>query len=462
MRDTKRKVGATLLVLALGGGAAPACAGTADDPPKETTQSAPVTAPAEIPTVQDDASFFALPDGDDAEELQRLAPGAPLKQRTIPAEIEGIEEIGEIDSPLQATQVQYRTTDTLGEPSVAVTSVIHPPSSVEPSGNIVMYASFYDSMRPEDGPSRVLSGNVSEGGAVVLAELAFIAPLLAAGHTVVMPDIQGEGEIFAAGPEYGQIILDGLRASHRTPGAEVPSDAPTALVGYSGGSIGAGWASILAESYAPDVAGSIVGVAQGGTMVRPEHNLVYAGEGSGWSGVVGMAMVGLARAYGVDLDPYLTDTGRQVFADMDRVAIGDASDSYDHLRWEEIILPEYPYPDSIPEVRHLLDDTNMGLRDTPLYPQLLVQAGGGEAENTPPHPVLGDGDGVMLLGDTRSLARKYCDDGTDVDYREIPAGGHALAGAAWAAQMVPWINVRFAGDEPTSTCGQIPEGNPLQ
>ncbi|WP_420099400.1 lipase family protein [Corynebacterium sp.] len=455
MRDTKRHVGAALIVLALGGGAVPACAGTAEDPPASGTAvpSAPVTAPAVIPTVQDDASFFAP-----ADDLERYAPGAPLKVRQqpyIPENIEGF------SSPVEVTQVQYRTTDTLGEPSVAATSVIHPPSGVEPSGNTVMYASFYDSMRPEDGPSRVLSGSVTEGGAVVLAELAFIAPLLGAGHTVVMPDIQGERGIFAAGPEYGQIILDGLRASHRTPAAAVPSDAPAALVGYSGGSIGAGWAAILAESYAPDVAESIVGVAQGGTMVRPEHNLVYAGEGSGWSGVVGMAMVGLARAYGVDLDPYLTANGRQVFADMDRVAIGDASDSYDHLRWGEMILPEYPDPDSIPEVRHLLDDTNMGLRPTPPFPQLLVQAGGGEAENTPPHPVLGDGDGVMLLGDTRALARQYCGDGTDVDYREIPTGGHTVGGAAWAAQMVPWVNDRFAGDEPTTSCGQIPEGNPL-
>ncbi|MEY8566380.1 lipase family protein [Corynebacteriaceae bacterium 7-707] len=454
MRHPKRTVWATLLVLALGGGATPACAGTAESPPGETAPvTAPVTAPAEIPTVQDDASFFALPD---TAELQGLAPGAPLKQRTVPATVE------EFDAPLQVTQMQYRTTDTLGDPAAAVTSVIHPPPSVTPTGDTVMYASFYDSMRPEDGPSRVLGGSVTEGGAVVLAELAFIAPLLASGHTVVMPDIQGEREIFAAGPEYGQIILDGLRASHRTPGADVPSDAPTALVGYSGGSIGAGWASILAESYAPDVAETIVGVAQGGTMVRPEHNLVYAGEGSGWSGVVGMAMVGLARAYGVDMGPYLTDTGRQVFADMDRVAIGDASDSYEHLRWDEMIRPEYPDPDSIPEVRNLLDDTNMGLRDTPPYPQFLLQAGGGTAENTPPHPVLGDGDGVMLLGDTRSLARAYCRDGTDVDYREIPAGGHGAAGVAWATQMVPWVNDRFAGTAPPSSCGRIPEGNPLR
>ena len=452
----RRTLGA-LLALALGMTAAPACAGTAQlDPPVNTPVQAPVTAPAEIPTVQDDASFFNLPDAaTDATAGAAYAPGAPLKQRTVPATTE------EFDAPLQVTQVQYRTTDTLGDPAAAVTSVIHPPASVEPSGDTVMYASFYDSMRPSDGPSRVLSGTVGEGGVIVLAEIAFIAPLLAAGHTVVMPDIQGERGIFAAGPEYGQIILDGMRAAYRTPDAEVAADAPLALTGYSGGSIGAGWAAIMAQDYAPDVAENIVGVAQGGTMVRPEHNLRYAGEGSGWSGVVGMAMVGLARAYDVDMEPYLTDLGREVFEDLDRVAIGEASDSYEHLRWDEMILPEYPDPDAIPEVRHLLDDTNMGLRDTPAFPQLLVQAGGGEAENTPPHPELGDGDGVMLLGDTRSLARQYCDDGTVVDYRELPLGGHGPGGVAWAAQMVPWVNARFDGVEPTGTCGEVPEGNPL-
>ncbi|MGO1911824.1 MAG: lipase family protein, partial [Corynebacterium sp.] len=349
----RRTLGA-LLVLALGMTAAPACAGTAQ---QDAPVRAPVTAPAEIPTVQDDASFFNLPDA--ATAGAAYAPGAPLKQRTVPATTE------EFDAPLQVTQVQYRTTDTLGDPAAAVTSVIHPPASVEPSGDTVMYASFYDSMRPSDGPSRVLSGTVGEGGVIVLAEIAFIAPLLAAGHTVVMPDIQGERGIFAAGPEYGQIILDGMRAAYRTPDAEVAADAPLALTGYSGGSIGAGWAAIMAQDYAPDVAENIVGVAQGGTMVRPEHNLRYAGEGSGWSGVVGMAMVGLARAYDVDMEPYLTDLGREVFEDLDRVAIGEASDSYEHLRWDEMILPEYPDPDAIPEVRHLLDDTNMGLRDTP-------------------------------------------------------------------------------------------------
>ncbi|MGO1950075.1 MAG: lipase family protein [Mycobacteriaceae bacterium] len=414
-----------------------------------------VAAGENIETVREDAPFFAVPD---AATLAASSPGTPLKVRQLPL------HVAEFATPLQVTQVQHRTTNTLGAPSAAVTSVIHPPEDVPgltPTGNTVMYASFYDSMDPQDGPSRALSGTVTEGGQIVTVEMAFIAPLLASGHTVVVPDIQGEEGIFAAGPEYGQIILDGLRASHRTPEAGVDPDAPTALTGYSGGSIGAGWASIIAPEYAPEIAPHIVGVAQGGTMVRPEHNLFYAAEGSGWSGVVGMAIVGMTRAYGIDMDPYLTEYGKEITRQLDRVAIGDASDRFEHLRWEEIVLPEYPDIDSIPEVKAMLDDTNMALRPAPGSPQLLVQAGGGESENTPPHPEYGDGDGVMLLGDTRTLARKYCGAGTPVDYREIPEGGHALGGAAWAAQMVPWVNDRFTGVAAPSTCGSVPAGNPL-
>lgn len=72
MRHRRRKLGTTLLVLALGTSAAPACAGTAEQPAPPST--APVTAPPTVPTVQDDAAFFDLPD---SAELDGLAPGAP-------------------------------------------------------------------------------------------------------------------------------------------------------------------------------------------------------------------------------------------------------------------------------------------------------------------------------------------------------------------------------------------------
>lgn len=104
--------------------------------------------------------------------------------------------------PVTMAQIQYRTTTVTGEPTVAVTSVLQPPVGVQRTGDTVMYASFYDSMNPEDGPSRVLVRG-AQSGMLDYAEAAFVTPLLAAGHTVVMPDIQGERGVFAVGREYG-------------------------------------------------------------------------------------------------------------------------------------------------------------------------------------------------------------------------------------------------------------------
>lgn len=410
------------------------------------------TSDATTPTVPDDASFFALPD---ADEIAGLDEGTPLKQRNVTAKIAGL------DTPVTMTQIQHSTTTATGDPSAAVTSVLHPPSMVPRSGDTVMYASFYDSMDPEDGPSRVLARG-AQSGMLDFAEAGFVTPLLAEGHSVVMPDIQGERGIFAAGKEYAHIILDGLRASRNTPAARIDTDSQIALTGYSGGSIGAGWSAVEAKDYAPELTDNIVGVAQGGVMPRTEHNLYYAGEGSKWSGVVGMALTGLANAYGDDLTPYLTDFGKKVVSDMQGVHISDAQDAYPHLRWEQLFLPEYPTPDDVPPVRKVLDDTNLGLADVPEFPQYIAQAGGGaEQQGTPVHPTLGDGDGVMLLGDSRGLAQYYCDAGTSVKYEELGPIGHTYAGAAWTAQMVPWVNARLAGHAAPSTCGSVPEGNSL-
>jgi hypothetical protein len=241
VHSLRRRACAALLVPALGLGTAVVAAPVAGAEEAGTAATAGAT---EIATVPGDAGFFALPDTTDTD-LASLAPGTPLKQRSVPAKINNLGS-----TPVTMTQIQYRTTTVTGEPTVAVTSVLQPPAGVPRTGDTVMYASFYDSMNPEDGPSRVLARG-AQSGMLDYAEAAFVTPLLAAGHTVVMPDIQGERGIFAVGEEYGHIILDGLRAARDTPAAEVAADSPTALTGYSGGSIGSGWSAIIADDYAP-------------------------------------------------------------------------------------------------------------------------------------------------------------------------------------------------------------------
>ncbi|MDN6479041.1 MAG: triacylglycerol lipase, partial [Corynebacterium variabile] len=154
----RRRACAALLVPALGLGTAVVAAPVAGADEAVTTAGA--AAATEIATVPGDADFFALPDATDtaAADLASLAPGTPLKQRSVPARINNLG-----DMPVTMTPIQYRTTTVTGEPTVAVTSVLQPPVGVQRTGDTVMYASFYDSMNPEDGPSRVLVRGAQSG-----------------------------------------------------------------------------------------------------------------------------------------------------------------------------------------------------------------------------------------------------------------------------------------------------------
>ena len=85
----------------------------------------------------DDADFYTAPEGTD---LQSLAPGTVLRERTVPYHVAGFE------IPLTAVQILYTTTNARGEIEPNVTSVIAPPQGSD--GNVVAYQSAYDSATP--------------------------------------------------------------------------------------------------------------------------------------------------------------------------------------------------------------------------------------------------------------------------------------------------------------------------
>ena len=63
----------------------------------------------------------------------------------------------------------------------------------------------------------------------------------------------------------------------------------------------------------------------------------------------------------------------------------------------------------------------MGTGGTPTAPLLIAQGAGGELEGTSGGPPgIGPGDGVMIAGDVRTLARDYCQRGVAVQYDECP------------------------------------------
>jgi hypothetical protein len=405
---------------------------------------------AAVPPEQD--PFYSY---EGSTPLTHIAPGAVLKTRTVPVHIEGIE------LPLTAVQLLYRSTSELGKPTVNVTSVLLPPvKALTPS--VLSYQSFYDSLSTEDDPSYAISGGDPTGGEIPQVESVLIAPALLAGETVVIPDTEGEEAAFAGGPVYGYNTLDSLRAALKSPATGLTSTTKIGLAGYSGGAIATEWAAQLAPTYAPEINSDIVGAAMGGVLVDPAHNLKYIEGSSTWASVIPMSLDGLSRAFHLNLTPYLSEYGQELLKDDQSASITDEK-SVPGLTWAELAKPQYATPETIPVYVRTANKLIMGREGTPTVPLLIGQGNGGEElEGTSgDKPGIGPGDGVMIAGDVRSLAREYCERGLAVHYTEYQHLGHIEGAAPWLTETAAWLAGRFAGLPAPQNCSSIAPGNSL-
>ncbi|MER7958098.1 lipase family protein [Streptomyces sp. NPDC096030] len=392
---------------------------------------------------------------DGSEPLSSFAPGAVLKTRTLQYHLVGI------PTPLKAIQLLYRSTDAQGRPAANVTTVVR--SLTGDGSKAVSYQSFYDSLNPEDGPSRAIAGDLTLGGVIPNAEALFMAPLLAKGYTLVIPDTQGQRAAFAAGPEYGTNTLDSIRAATRSGATGLGDHTRFGLMGYSGGAIATNWAAAMAPAYAPDVNRKLVGFAEGGLLVTPAHNLQYVDGSLAWSGVIPMAIIGVARSFEIDVKPYLNSYGLKVYTQLEKGSIVNALGRYPGLTWKKMAKPEYEKVNSVPELVTAVNRINLGSAATPTIPGFIAQGDGGVLEGTfSDRPGIGTGDGVMVAGDVRALARQYCATGnTAISYRQYELLSHVGVPVLWAPLALDWLDDRFAGRTAPSDCGRIPAGNSL-
>ena len=414
--------------------------------------SAATAAGAATPSTSASDSFYSYTG---SAPLASFAPGTVLATRTLAYHIEGI------PTPVTAIQLLYRTTDAQGQPSANVTTVVR--SLTGDSTKAVSYQSFYDSLDPQDGPSRAIAGDVSLGGTLAAFESAAVSALLLQGYNLVIPDTEGQTADFAAGPEYGTDTLDSIRAAVNSPVTGMNADTKFGLMGYSGGAIATDWAAALAPSYAPDVNRNLVGFAEGGLLVDPAHNLQYVNGALVWSGVIPMALIGVARSYGINLTQYMNSYGKQLYGQLQSASIVDALAHYPGLTWQDMALPQYSNPDSAPAFVSAVNRINLGSAPTPTIPGYIAQGDGGVLEGTLGDPAgIGTGDGVMVVGDVRALANQYCATGDSaISYDQFDALSHTATAAVWAPLAVSWLSDRFAGQPAPSDCGHIPAGNSL-
>jgi Secretory lipase len=419
------------------------------------TAGSAVTAAGAAPLPPGQDPFYRY---DGSTPLGQVAPGAVLKTRTTTLHIVGI------PLPVKAVQLLYRSTGQRGQATANVTSVLLPPVRLG-TPRLVSYQSFYDSLNPDDEPSYAISGGgLSIGGAIPQLESGLVTPLLLAGYTIAVPDTEGQSADFAAGPEYGYNTIDGVRAAaNATAQTGVTASTKVGLIGYSGGAIATEWAAELAPSYAPDVDRRIVGSAMGGVLVDPAHNLHYVDGTPVWAGVLPMAIVGVARAFAIDLTPYLSDKGLEIYNKLQKASITNVLGQYPGLTWAQMAKPAYAQPESVPEYVHAANQLIMGTAaGAPSAPLFIGQGANGELEGSPgDKPGIGRGDGVMIAGDVRTLARGYCAAGVKVQYRQYDALSHVTSAVPWLGEAVPWLTARFTGLPAPQNCAGIAPGNAL-
>ncbi|KAG7404703.1 putative trichothecene esterase SAT6 [Fusarium oxysporum f. sp. rapae] len=162
--------------------------------------------------------------------------------------------------------ILYRSTDSRGQASLAVTTLFVPTSFYRSSPGkaaILSYQFAYNTCNVDSGPSFALSGVMakSEPNLGIKSSTSLIAEMLSFGWIVNTPDHLGPTAAFGASVQAGHATLDALRAVHSLLNLRENPGFKTAMWGYSGGSIATFSAAELQPSYAPElsVSAAVVG-----------------------------------------------------------------------------------------------------------------------------------------------------------------------------------------------------------
>jgi hypothetical protein len=205
------------------------------------------------------------------------APGTVLRIREAPGNLASMAA-----NCSMAYNILYRTTNSLYQPTWAVTTLFVPAYAV---GALLTYGIPYDSADLDASPSYAMIGSVPFD----------VNQTLSKGYHVNVPDYEGPLAAFSAGVISGHATLDAVRAVRGSFG--LPDGAPSALWGYSGGALASEWAAELQVQYAPDL--NFSGAALGG--LTPNTTSVLLTVSGGYA--AGLAPVS------VDLRPLWTASG---------------------------------------------------------------------------------------------------------------------------------------------------------
>lgn len=248
------------------------------------------------------------------QRIAKAPNGRLMGVRFVPSPIPGT----------QALQYTFRSTNSHGKPILASAALVRPMSAL-PNGNVLVYNDFINSLGIKCQPSfafdSIHRAFQSRGkGSPYDNEIAARSSIMMAvatvmsmrGVTTILPDFLGLKSSYTANILGGHITLDAARAARQIKQANI-RHSKMILSGYSGGAMVAGFASIMAPKYAPDL--NLVGAVIGGPpvdmefMARTIGNKRHPGFGLAMA-----SMLGLEREYPkrMNITPRLSKKGRQL------------------------------------------------------------------------------------------------------------------------------------------------------
>ncbi|KUJ23261.1 secretory lipase-like protein 1 precursor [Mollisia scopiformis] len=373
-----------------------------------------------------------------ASGFKDASPGTILKHRTPPGELG---DFGTIPLNLQSShQIQYRTTNSQGNPDTAVTTVLVPEGGN--MSRLVSYQDIQDASYLNCAPSYAIQVGSDSNNSLSKSSSIFEAGLLSQGYIVSIPDYQGTQAAFSSGIQAGQATLDSIRAvlSSSSITGISSKHVDVTMWGYSGGSIATGWAAEMQPSYAPEL--KIAGAAIGGTVVNL-NNTIHTMNKSQYAGLGLAGLWGLYQGFpSPELEKLLDDetflenrteleSPRSQCAGADFSQF-DGKDVFKYFRNGEGILNSSP-------LREIIEKAGvMGKRDVPQIPLYFYKA---------------KGDQVNSIDDNDALVKSYCDRGiSSLEYVRSSIGDHTSESMVGSGGAVKFLKDRFNGVPPTQGC----------
>ncbi|KAJ6789534.1 hypothetical protein PWT90_03115 [Aphanocladium album] len=374
-----------------------------------------------------DDPFYHVPDG-----LEDIAPGTILKYRPPPAKIAAF---GFDPLNLEATyQILYRTTDSLGNATATVLTVLVPHNAdmtkvlsyqvAEDAADINCAPSYAFQFQHATGPDK--------GTMTTETELLLVEGAMEQGWVVIVPDFLGPNAAFLANKLAGHSVLDGIRAAINSNSFTGISRNPTVTMwGYSGGSVASMWAAELQPSYAPELA--IAGAAVGGTVPNIT-TVVTSINGHASAGLIPTGVVGLMNQY-PELRPVI-----------EQHLLPQYKDKFFSVRNQCLNADSKEFKDQ--DIIGMFDDRNL-VYTNPIAVRIITEnaLGRGDTPKIPMFVYKSTADEISPVDETDALVAKYCASGATIQYQRDQQSDHSSLAILAAPKALQWLKETMHGKQ---------------